>query len=264
MLCPSCNQLIPSESQFCPNCGHALAAPNSFTSPPRYRVTSEAQNRHVQFTPQNKSKSHSRSSLLIAAAILTIGMVIICVISGIIMLSPRKTIAIAPQPSLDINPVFTFAAETSLTNLTSTAFHAPTATITLSPTPYVSPTPVFTATPTPSPTITIDGKSEVVDFIYFYWQLINQKKFETAWLYQSSRFKTEVHQNNFNDFVNGFKYTKSVLVVWVGDVLVNADYAIVDADLKFTATNDKTINQSHRYELVKQSGQWLIDSAVKR
>lgn len=142
--------------------------------------------------------------------------------------------------------------------------------------PTVTPAPpiinTFTLVPImPSATYTlvpaepkIAQAKNLEDFIYFYWKLINDKDFSTAWKYQTLEYKKQKNDNKLKNFIDAFKYTKSVKVMWVKVVSVSNKSAIVDADVRFVATTGDVLNQSHRYVLVRENNIWLIDSSVKR
>ncbi len=163
-ICPSCSSTIPPEAQFCPNCGHALAA-----SEPE-KSTEDRDRQNLESAPEDKPTSYNRKSLLIAAAILTVGTVVVCIVSGIVMLSSRNRIATArqPTPTLDLNPVFTSAAETLLASFSPTV---PPQTAT-PPTLSIPPTPIPlylpSNTPPPPPVAFTSTRSSKGQWIAFH------------------------------------------------------------------------------------------------
>lgn len=173
-----------------------------------------------------------------------------------------KAERVAGEPTLDINIMYTSAMQTAQFAITQTALYAPTVTPTITSTP--THTPTFVLTYTSAPLESNSAQKEVEDFIYWYWELVSKKDFETAWKYQSANFQRSVLQDKLDNFSNGFKYTKKVKVIWVRAVSIDNYRAVVDADLQFIATDGTILNASHRYVLIKQDGRWLLDSAEKR
>lgn len=294
--CPSCQQSIPEETQFCPTCGYSFSEkqnypqtkkcpncgqPYGFPAPvfcgscgyqlaqtestplASQKIYLDIENDAEDVSAEKIASEHEephpeKNKYLTAAAVVGI-LALISIISVSATVLFRKDSGTIQQinPIPNIEAVYTAAWETVVAEKNIVPVSATTATSTALPIPTATPSLVPTAT------MSVNPQKEVEDFIYYYWGLIDGKDFETAWLYQSQKFKSEVNQDNFNNFANGFQYTASVSVLQVKAITVSESNATVDAELQFVVPNSKQgSNVFHRYTLIKQNGQWLIDNAV--
>jgi hypothetical protein len=162
-----------------------------------------------------------------------------------------------PNPTPNMDAAYTAAWETALVSVEQTSAPAFTAIPSLTRTPIPTPSLIPTAIPM------ITAQKEAEDFIYFYWGLIDKKDFATAWLYQSTSFRNDFNNDNFDSFVSGFQYTKNVIVLRAETINIDDYRATVDADIQFiTVENQKSAIASHRYTLVKQDNQWALETAT--
>jgi hypothetical protein len=294
--CPSCQQPIPEGAQFCPTCGYSFSekqndsetgkCPNCgqpyILPEPVFCGSCGYQFAQTESTPlvtpqihpdiKNDSEDISdetvtgkhegfhpeKNAYLKAAAVVGILVLIsITLVGAIVLFRKNGTTTQHIDPTPNIEAIYTAAWETVVAEKNTAPVSAAIATSTANLLPTVTPSLIPTAT------MVVDPQKEVEDFIYYYWSLIDRKDFETAWLYQSPKFKSEVNQDNFDNFANGFQYTENVSVLRANAITVSGSNATVDAELQFTAANGKQGSSVfHEYILIKQNGQWLIDNAI--
>lgn len=265
--CPNCgaSHNVPAPA-FCGSCGYELSQPELaplFTPvlQPDFEdnLDSNSENPAVNADGESEEPHSGKNAYLIAAAVLGILLIIgIVLVGAMALLQKSGTTSRNPNPTPNIDAAYTAAWETALVSVEQTSVPAFTAV----------PSPTWTPVPTPSliPTAVsmITAQKGAEDFIYFYWGLIDKKDFATAWLYQSTSFRNDFNNDNFDSFISGFQYTKNVIVLRAETIDVNEYSATVDADLQFiTVDNQKSAITTHRYNLVKQNNQWAIDSAIK-
>jgi hypothetical protein len=127
--------------------------------------------------------------------------------------------------------------------------------------------PTATQTNTP-PTITdtaMPAMPSPVEFILSYWQNVSNGRYENAWAQLSHRFRQSTHNDDYNDYVQGYQQM-NLCRVGVSDVnlLIEQDNfsAVVAAHFTYhtgSQCNSSEYNFEMRLIHDGASNSWLFD-----
>lgn len=109
----------------------------------------------------------------------------------------------------------------------------------------------------------VNNKSPV-DFVKNYYQMVNEKKYETTWQKLSKDFTTNKVKNDYSSYLNWWKSVTKVEVTEVKLISNNKEKAILETNLKYTMKNGKIAYDKLKMSLIKDREQddWLIENTV--
>ncbi len=127
------------------------------------------------------------------------------------------------------------------------------------------------APPSPQPTVVTDTPIPIipspVEFVVSYWQNVNDGKFESAWAQLSPGFRQAKHNNDYNDYVYGYRQMNLCRIEISNLQLVRQDgySAVVTAHFTYyTGAQCNSSEYDFEMRLVYDgaSNSWLLDRNI--
>ncbi len=103
-----------------------------------------------------------------------------------------------------------------------------------------------------------------VDFVKNYYQMVNEKKYETTWQKLSKDFTTNKVKNDYSSYLNWWKSVTKVEITEVKLISHNNEKAILETKLKYSMKNGKIGYDKLKISLIKdrEKDDWLIENTV--
>jgi len=123
--------------------------------------------------------------------------------------------------------------------------------------------PTITTQPTPLP------KPDAIEFVLSYWQNVSDRSFETAWSQLSPGFRQALHNNNYEDYVQGYQKMNLCRIEVSNANLIQQDdfMAVVSAHFIYYKGAQCSASQ-HNFEMRliydQDSNSWLFDKNIVR
>jgi hypothetical protein len=93
-----------------------------------------------------------------------------------------------------------------------------------------------------------------------YYQLINQRQYESSWAILSSRFHRLKSDNNYKSYEEWWEKVASAKIVSINLIENSKGNAVVDVKLKYFLKDGRQLDDSSRITLsLDSNGKWLID-----
>ncbi|MBE9002745.1 hypothetical protein IQ274_32330 [Nostoc sp. LEGE 12447] len=107
---------------------------------------------------------------------------------------------------------------------------------------------------------TKDGINTPDNAIVEYYQLINQRQYESSWAILSSRFHRLKSDNNYKSYEEWWEKVASAKIDSINLIENSKSNAVVDVKLKYLLKDGRQLDDSSRITLILDSnGKWLID-----
>jgi hypothetical protein len=129
--------------------------------------------------------------------------------------------------------------------------------------PGITAKPTATIPPTPLP------RPDAVRFVLSYWQNVSEHRFETAWKQLSAGFRQSFHNNNYEDYLQGYQKMNLCRIQVSNANLVQQDDSSAEVTAHFTCYNGKQCSSSeHDFEMWRvydqETNSWLFDQNIGR
>ena len=181
-----------------------------------------------------------------------------------ILTSVAATVAAIPSQTPQI--VYVTPQPTPTSQPTNTPSPTATATKTaIPPTPviiYICPTPVYYPPPVYPTPIPAWNPSYADQFIYYYYQRINNREYITAWSLLTEAFKLAVNPDGYSGFVNYWNTVARVDIRSVSLTSFTGYTATVLVDMVYTYFNGTVASSLQPFRLYYDSyrATWMFDS----
>jgi hypothetical protein len=137
--------------------------------------------------------------------------------------------------------------------------------------PTLEPTilPTFTSQPTATLSPSPPPKPDAVAFVLSYWDNVSNQRYESAWAQLSPQFRQKLHNNSYEDYVQGYRGMSLCGIVVSNPYLVGQDdfQAVVTAHFTYY-TGARCISSEYNFEMLLTydpgSNSWLFDKNTVR